>query len=80
LASTHRRLAGAERILTQTGDAFLAADVASEVSRRSRAKVISVDYRLAPEHPYPAAVDDAFTACAALIVHETQKFGGPRRE
>src|SRR4029077_10190651 len=43
-------------------DAFLVADLASQVGRRTQAKVISVDYRLAPEHPYPAAVDDALAA------------------
>ena len=49
------------------GDAFLVADLASQVGRRTRSKVISVDYRLAPEHPYPAAVDDALTAYEALL-------------
>jgi epsilon-lactone hydrolase len=49
------------------GDAFLAAELASQVGRRTDAKVISVDYRLGPEHPYPAAVDDALAAYRALL-------------
>jgi acetyl esterase/lipase len=49
------------------GDAFLSADLASQVGRRTSAKVISVDYRLAPEHPYPAAVDDALATYEALL-------------
>src|SRR2546423_7408314 len=49
------------------GAAPLAAGLASQVGRRTHAKVIPVSYRLAPEHPYPAAVDDALAAYEALL-------------
>ena len=40
--------------------------------------VVSVDHRLAPEHPWPAAPDDCETAALWLVAHAEQRFGTTR--
>jgi acetyl esterase len=40
-----------------------------QLARRSGGAVIALDYRLAPEHPFPAAVDDTWAALRWLAAH-----------
>ena len=42
-------------------------ELVSRIARACGARALSVDYRLAPEHPFPAAVDDATAAYRWLL-------------
>ena len=62
------------------GGFYLSSAAANDVRNRRLADalgivVISVDYRLAPEHPWPAAPDDCETAAIWLAEHAEPRFG-----
>jgi acetyl esterase len=67
------------------GGGFVVGDIESHdglcrmISRDAAIHVLSVDYRLAPEHPAPAAVDDCVAAYRWAIEHAAELGADPSR-
>ncbi len=53
--------------------------MARRLAARTGALVVSVEYRLAPEHPFPAPHDDCWAATAWLAEHGRDLGGDPSR-
>lgn len=49
------------------------------LAKHAGAQVLSVDYRLAPEHPFPAAVEDSCAAFAWAVEHADELGAEPAR-
>lgn len=52
-----------------TGNIDSYSKVCANMSKMTRHKVVSVDYRLAPEHPFPAGLEDCYLVAKAFILN-----------
>lgn len=52
--------------------------VCHALAKKSNSVVVSVDYRLSPEHRFPAALDDAWAAMAWVAQHGPEGIDGER--
>ena len=53
--------------------------VCRSLAKQAQCIVVSVDYRLAPEHKFPAAVEDAYAATAWVAEHAASIHGDSQR-
>ena len=53
--------------------------VCRRISRAADCMVVAVDYRLSPEFPYPAAMDDTIAAVSWLAANGAELGGDPTR-
>ena len=70
---TPRGTAPSRRVLFIHGGGYVTGglrgyrELAARIALEAQARVFSLEYRLAPEHPFPAAADDALAALRFLI-------------
>ncbi|MEJ1970767.1 MAG: alpha/beta hydrolase [Rhizomicrobium sp.] len=61
------------------GDLDTHDDLCRMLANESGCRVVSVDYRLAPEHPFPAAVEDSYAATKYVAGHPAEFGIDPKR-
>lgn len=75
---TPPRLDGGRTILYLHGGYYLLGSIrshrtlAGNIAAAARARALIIDYRLAPEHPFPAARDDALTAYHWILARDAR--------